>query len=389
MVTEKVSKMPSFIVMDVLEEANRLEREGKEIIHLEIGEPDFDTPEFIKDEAVKAIGEGMTHYTDTQGIPELRSAIAEHYFSKYGVNVDPENVIVTLGTSPALFMVLSALVEKDDEVIITDPGYACYKNMIEFVSGKPVAVPVYDNEGYLIDPERLKKLISKKTRAIIINSPSNPTGTTLTRENMQELSLLSEKYGFYLISDEIYHGLNFAGKDISALEVSPNAIAVNGFSKTYAMTGWRIGYLIAPREIINPLKRVHQNLFICAASFTQKAAVKALKEGEKFVNEMVAEYRHRRDYLLPELRRLGFEIKTEPQGAFYIMAGIKRFGLSSVEFARRLLYEAGVAVTPGIDFGSNGEGYVRFSYANSIENLRKAVAKIEKFMSEGMKKNER
>jgi len=384
MVTEKVSRIPSFIVMDVLEEANRLERQGKEVIHLEIGEPDFDTPEFIKEEAVKAIAEGMTHYTDTQGIPELRSAIATHYLSKYGVKIDPENVIVTLGTSPALFMILSALVEKNDEVIITDPGYACYKNMIEFVSG----VPVYDDEGYLIDPDRLKKLITKKTRAIIINSPSNPTGTTLTRENLQELALMSEKYGFYLISDEIYHGLNFAGKDISALEVSPHAIVINGFSKTYAMTGWRLGYLIAPKEIIEPLKRVHQNLFICAASFTQKAAVRALEAGEKFVKEMVTEYRRRRDYLLPELRRLGFEIKTEPQGAFYIMAGIKRFGLSSVEFAHKLLCEAGVAVTPGIDFGSNGEGYVRFSYANSLENLKKAVAKIERFLKEGTGKNE-
>jgi aspartate/methionine/tyrosine aminotransferase len=380
MVTDRVNKMPSFIVMDVLEEANRLEREGKEIIHLEIGEPDFDTPEFIKEEAIKALREGVTHYTDTQGIPELRLAIAAHYHSKYGVNVDPDNVIVTLGTSPALFMALSALVEKGDEVIITDPGYACYKNMIEFVSGKPVPVPVYDDEGYLIDPERLKKSISKKTRAIIINSPANPTGTTLTRENMEEISHLAEKYGFYIISDEIYHGLNYSGKDISALEVSQNAIVINGFSKTYAMTGWRLGYLIAPRKVIEPLKRVHQNLFICAASFVQKAAVKAIEEGDDFVKRVVNEYRQRRDYLLSELRRLGFEIRTTPQGAFYIMAGIRSFNLSSIEFSRRLLYEAGVATTPGIDFGANGEGYIRFSYATSLENLKKAVFKIEKFV---------
>jgi aspartate/methionine/tyrosine aminotransferase len=380
MVTDRVNKMPSFIVMDVLEEANRLEREGKEIVHLEIGEPDFDTPEFIKEEAIKALREGVTHYTDTQGIPELRLAIAAHYHSKYGVNVDPDKVIVTLGTSPALFMALSALVEKGDEVIITDPGYACYKNMIEFVSGKPVPVPVYDDEGYLIDPERLKKLISKKTRAIIINSPANPTGTTLTRQNMEEISHLAEKYGFYIISDEIYHGLNYSGKDISVLEVSQNAIVINGFSKTYAMTGWRLGYLIAPRKVIEPLKRVHQNLFICAASFVQKAAVKAIEEGDDFVKRVVNEYRQRRDYLLSELRKLGFEIKTTPQGAFYIMAGIRSFNLSSIEFSRRLLYEAGVATTPGIDFGANGEGYIRFSYATSLENLKKAIFKIEKFV---------
>lgn len=380
MTTKRVDNMPSFLVMDVLEEAHKLEERGKKVIHLEIGEPDFDTPEFIKEAALKALKEGMTSYTDTQGIPELRESIAETFESNYGVKVNPDNIIVTLGTSPALFMVLSALVEKGDEVIITDPGYACYKNMIEFVSGVPVSLPVYDDEGYAIDPDRLKKLITKKTKAIIINSPSNPTGAVLSKDNLQEISELASKYGFFVISDEIYHGLNYESRDFSILEFREDGIVINGFSKLYAMTGWRLGYLIAPPQIIEPLKRVHQNLFICAASFTQKAAVAALKQGGEFVKQVVEEYKKRRDYLIPELRKIGFEIKTTPSGAFYVMAGIKKFNMSSVDFARKLLYGAGVAATPGVDFGKNGEGYVRFSYANSIENLELAVEKMKKYL---------
>lgn len=379
MTTDRVEKMPSFMVMDVLEEARRLEGEGREIIHLEIGEPDFDTPDFIKEAAIKALKEGMTAYTETHGIPELRETIAWHYSEKYGVQVNPENIIVTLGTSPALFMALSALAEAGDEVIITDPGYSCYKNMIEFVSANPVAIPVYDDEGYAVNPERLKKAISRRTRAIILNSPANPTGAVLSKENLKEISEIAEKYGIFLISDEIYHGLNYESGDTSVLEVNESSIVINGFSKTYAMTGWRLGYIIAPEKVIKPLKRVHQNLFICAASFTQKAAVAALKQGAAFIKKVVEEYRKRRDFLVPELRRLGFEIKTTPQGAFYVMAGIRNFGMDSVSFARTLLNEAGVAATPGIDFGKNGEGYIRFSYASSMDNLKEAVARMETF----------
>lgn len=380
MTTDRVEKMPSFMVMDILEEARNLESRGEDIVHLEIGEPDFDTPEFVKQAAIKAIEDGMTVYTETHGIPELREAIAWHYQVKYGVEISPENIIVTLGTSPALFMALSALAEAGDEVIITDPGYSCYKNMIEFVSANPVTIRVFDDEGYAVDPERLQKAITGKTRAIIINSPSNPTGAVLDRKNLEEISEIAEKHGIFLISDEIYHGLNYEGKDTTVLEVTEKGIVINGFSKTYAMTGWRLGYIIAPEEIIRPLKRVHQNLFICAASFTQKAAVSALKEGADFVRKVVEEYRKRRDFLVPELRRLGFEINTTPQGAFYVMAGIRRFKMNSTEFTRALLREAGVAATPGIDFGRNGEGFVRFSYANSMDNLKKAVAKIESFL---------
>lgn len=375
--------MPSFLVMDILEEAHKLESKGKEIIHLEIGEPDFETPQFVKEAGIKAIEEGETSYTDSQGIYELREAISDRYRLNYGVEVNPDNIIVTLGTSPALFMALSALVQKDDEVIITNPGYACYKNMIEFVGGKPINIPVYDEEGYSIDPDRLKKALGNKTKAILINSPANPTGAVLSKSNLKEISILAEKYGAWLISDEIYHGLNYEERDVSILEVTERAVVINGFSKLYAMTGWRLGYLIAPAEISEPLKRVHQNLFICAASFTQKAGVAALKQGEEFVKKVREEYKKRRDFLVPALRNLGFEIKTMPKGAFYVMAGIKKFSSSSVEFARKLLHEAGVAVTPGIDFGSNGEGFVRFSYATSVNNLKRAVEKLEKYLKKG------
>lgn len=381
MVTEKALNIPSFIVMDILEEAQKLEAQGNKIIHLEIGEPDFDTPEKIKKAAIIALESGMTYYTHSQGLPELREAIAEHYQQKYGVRVKPENIVVTLGTSPALFMVLSSLVEKDEEVIITDPGYSCYKNVIEFLGGKPVFLEVFDGEGYQIDEARLSAKVSPKTKAIIVNSPSNPTGATLSRESFKKISELAKIHNFYIISDEIYHGLVYEGEEICALEESDKAIVINGFSKAYAMTGWRLGYLIAPDELVDHLRRIQQNLFICASSFAQAAAITALKECNDFIEEVKSNYRQRRDFLVPELIRLGFDIKSMPKGAFYVFAGIRKFSNNSLEFAKRLLLEAGVAVTPGIDFGKNGEGYIRISFANSMENLEKAVERIELFLN--------
>ncbi len=380
MVTNKAKNIPSFLVMDILEEAQRLEREGREIIHLEIGEPDFSTPSEVKEAAVKAIQEDFTFYTHSQGLIELREAIAEKYHKKYGVNIRTENITVTLGTSPALFMALSSVVDSESEVLITDPGYPCYKNIIEFVGGKPVPVEIYDDEGYQINIERLKKKVTEKTRAIIVNSPANPTGTLLSRENLQEIAEISKEYGFYLIADEIYHGLVYDEKEVSALEILKNAIVINGFSKTYAMTGWRLGYIISPEELSDSLRRIHQNLFISAASFTQKAAIAALKECDYFIEMVRAEYRKRRDFLLSELRRLGFKVKTTPQGAFYILADISAFDNDSVRFAKKLLHEAGVAVTPGVDFGENSKNFVRFSYANSIENIEKALLRMEKVL---------
>lgn len=366
--------------MDILEEAEQLERAGKDIIHLEIGEPDFATPDFIVNAAVEALKKGQTRYTHSMGLLELREAICAHYQKNYGVTVSPEQVIVTSGTSPALFMILSALVEEGDEVVVPDPSYACYKNVIEFVGGKPRFVPVYDENGYEIIPDDLEKQISNRTRALMFNSPSNPTGTTLSRENLQQLAEMAEKHGFYLISDEIYHGLVYEGESVSALEVSQRCFVVNGFSKAYAMTGWRLGYLIAPQEFIRPLQKIQQNLFICAANFVQHAGIAALKQGDDFVSSVRQEYDKRRKYLVPELRRLGFDIKTTPQGAFYVLAGCRKFADSSLEFSRELLHRAGVAVTPGIDFGPNAEGYVRFSYANSLENLKRAVERLEDYL---------
>lgn len=385
MPTRRSEDLPSFIVMDILEEAESLERAGKNIIHLEIGEPDFATPEFIVEAAVKALRRGQTRYTHSMGLLELRESICEHYFTHYRVDISPEQVIVTSGTSPALFMILSALVEEGEEVVVPDPSYACYKNVIEFVGGTPRFVPVFDETGYQIKPEELNRQISTRTRALMINSPSNPTGTTLSRENMEQLAGIAEKYGFYLISDEIYHGLVYEGESVSALEVSERAFVVNGFSKAYAMTGWRLGYLIAPKEFIRPLQKIQQNLFICAANFVQHAGIAALKQGDDFVNSVRREYDRRRSYLVPELRRLGFDIKTTPQGAFYVLAGCSRFSTSSIDFARELLHNAGVAVTPGIDFGANAEEYVRFSYANSLENLKQAVERLENYLINGRK----
>lgn len=386
MVTKRSKNIPPFTVMDVLESAQELEESGREITHLEIGQPDFPTPEVITQAATAALRAGRTTYTHSMGLIKLREAISLHYKENYGVKVNPENILITTGTSPALFLALSALVEKGDQVILTDPSYTCYKNTISFIGGKPVFVPIYDSEGYQINPERLKDAISEKTRAILINSPSNPTGTTLSKETLAQISTLSEKHGFYIISDEIYHGLVYKGKTVSALQVSDNAFIVNGFSKTYAMTGWRLGFLIAPKNFIRPLQKMQQNFFICASHFVQYGGIAALQKAAPYLEKMKAQYNKRRNYLIPELRNMGLKIMTEPNGAFYVLANARRFSESSYQLTFRILEEAEVAVAPGIDFGKNSEGFLRFSYATSLKNIKKAVPKLKTFFRKEAKK---
>ncbi len=377
MPSKRSKKMPPFLVMDILETAQELEKQGKQVIHLEIGEPDFETPEIIKQAAIESLKKGETKYTHSQGLPELREAICNHYREKYGVSIIPEQVVVTSGTSPAIFLAISSLIEPGEEIIIADPSYACYKNIIEFADGVPVTVEIFDNEGYQLTAESVKKKITSKTKAIIINSPSNPTGTTLSRETLMNLADLAEKYGLFILSDEIYHELTYEGEEISALEVTEQAFVFNGFSKAYAMTGWRLGYVIAPKSFVRPLQKIQQNLFICAANFTQHAGVAALIKGKSFVEKMRREYDKRRKYIVPELRKLGFEVKTFPQGAFYVLANAQRFTSSSYDFSLKILKKVGVAVAPGIDFGKNAEGFLRFSYANSLENIQEALSRLK------------
>jgi aspartate/methionine/tyrosine aminotransferase len=327
---------------------------------------------------VKAIQEGHTHYTHSLGIIELREAICDHYQARYGVRVQPDQIIVTSGTSPALFMIFAALLESDDEVIISDPHYPCYPNFGGFIKAKPTFVNVYEEDGFQYRPDEIKKAIGSRTRAILINSPSNPTGNLLPVDRMEAMARL----GIPVISDEIYHGLVYEDKEHSILEFTDNAFVLNGFSKAYAMTGWRLGYIIAPRGFVRPLQKIQQNFFISAGSVSQWAGVTALREADDDVVRMRGIYNERRQYMIQRLRELGFGLTVEPVGAFYIFVNAKHLSTSSYELAFEILEKAGVGVSPGIDFGQNGEGYLRFSYANSLENIKEGLNRIEAFLKE-------
>lgn len=365
-----------FLVMEIMEEAFELEKEGRDIIHLEIGEPDFDTPEVIKKEAIKAIGDGMTNYTHSLGILPMREAVAEHYLDKYGVSFSPDRVVVTSGTSPALLLIFSSLVSPGDEVILTNPCYACYPNFVKYVGGVPRFINVYDRDNYELDVEGVKKILGRRTKAILINSPSNPTGTVISKEKLKEIAGL----GITVISDEIYHGLVYEGDEETILSSGDEAFVLNGFSKAYAMTGWRLGYLIAPKKYVRTIQKLQQNLFISANDFVQHAGVVAIREGQLHVEEMKKVFNDRRKVMIEEIKKVGFVVRSEPKGAFYVMADIRAFSRDSLSFAFELLREAGVGATPGVDFGSNGEGFLRFSYANSVENIREAFKRIGNFL---------
>jgi aspartate/methionine/tyrosine aminotransferase len=381
MVTKRAEEIPPFIVMEVMEKAAAMEREGEDIIHLEVGEPDFDTPECIKEAAIRAIREGKTHYTHSLGLLELREAIAEYYFGKYGVEVSPEQILVTSGTSPAMLLLFMSLVEPGEEVILPNPYYACYPNFVRMVEGKPVFVKVLEEEGFQYRPEEIAALIGPRTKAIFVNSPANPTGNLTPPERLQAIADL----GRTVISDEIYHGLVYEGKEHSILEFTRNALVINGFSKPFAMTGWRLGYLIVPPEFIRPLQKMHQNFFISANAFVQWAGIAALKEAGADVVRMKNIYNTRRKYIIQKLRELGFGITVEPTGAFYVLANAKRYTENSFDFAFEILEKAKVGCTPGIDFGTNAEGYLRFSYANSIENIEEAMRRLARYLREDWK----
>lgn len=383
MVTRRASEIPPFIVMDVLERAHELEQEGKDIIHMEVGEPDFDTPQCINEACFRAIREGKTHYTHSLGLIELREAICEHYFAKHNVIISPDQIIITSGTSPAMFLLLSALLEKGDEIIISNPHYACYPNFISFLDGMPVNVNVYEEEGFQYTTEAIREKITGKTRGILINSPSNPTGNTLGALRMKEIASL----GIPVISDEIYHGLVYDEEEHSILEFTDNAFVFNGFSKAYAMTGWRLGYLIAPKEYIRPMQKIQQNLFICANSFVQWGGVAALKEAGDDVVRMMEIFNERRKFIIERLNEIGIGITVEPTGAFYILANIKKYSMDSYKTAFDILEKAHVGVTPGVDFGDNCEGYIRFSYANSMEKIAEGLDRVEKYFKNYRKKS--
>jgi len=364
-----------FMVMEVLEKAQGMEALGHDIIHMEVGEPDFPTPEPVKEAAFRALQADDTHYTHSLGKLALREAIAAHYWRKYGVKISPEQVLVTSGTSPGMLLVFSVLMEAGEEIIIPDPYYSCYPNFIRYLGGNPILVPVKEADGFKYRPEEVSRIITPQTSALVVNSPANPTGAVYSGN---EMSALAET-GPTIISDEIYNGLIYEGEEHSILEYTDKAFVINGFSKLYAMTGWRLGYVIAPREYIRPLQKMQQNLFICASSFVQEGGIAALQECQTEVEQMVRIYDERRRFLLKRLKEMGIATAVDPAGAFYALANVEKYTRNSYEFAFQILEQAKVAVTPGTDFGPHCEGYIRLSYCNSLENIAEGLRRLEAF----------
>jgi aspartate/methionine/tyrosine aminotransferase len=383
-IPERIRAIEPFLAMEVLEKAYAMERAGASVIHLEIGEPDFPPPAEAVEACRAALAGGETHYTDSRGLPELREAIAADKTRRTGVAIDPERVLVTSGTSPALLLVVSLLLEPGDEVIVPAPHYPCYPNFVRFCAGVPVAVPCDPAAGWAIDVDAVRAALTPKTRAIIVGSPANPTGAVQSRETLAALAGL----GVPLVSDEVYDGLVYEGAHAtSALEVADgnDVYILDGFSKRYAMTGFRLGYAIVPEPALRPLQILGQNLFISAAEFVQRAGLAALEHGAHTVEAMRTAYARRRDLLVTGLRELGFGVAEAPRGAFYVLADARRFDTDSRRLAGRLLEEAHVAVTPGIDFGAAGEGFLRFCYAASDDAIREALGRIAGTLVEGSK----
>ena len=376
---EAMSRLGTETAFEVLARARALEAQGKEIIHLEIGEPDFDTPSNIIEAAGTALMEGMTHYCPSAGIPELRQAIAEYTAETRGVNVTPEQVVVTPGAKPIMFFAILALVEEGDEVLYPNPGFPIYESMINFVGAKPVPLVLEEKRGFCFDVAELREKVTPRTRLIIINTPQNPTGGVLARDDLEEIANVAREHDLVVLSDEVYERILYEGEHVSFLsmpDVQDRTILLNGFSKTYAMTGWRLGYGVMPEELAVHITRLMTNSNSCTATFTQWAGVEALEGPQDTSYKMVEEFRRRRDVIVPGLNAIEGMRCAMPRGAFYAFPNVEGTGMTDKDFANYLMEEAGVAVLSGSSFGKYGGGFIRVSYANSIENLEKALANI-------------
>ncbi len=396
-ISKRAQDIPPFIVMDVLERAQALQAQGKDVIHLEVGEPDFNTPDCVKEAAIAALAANYSHYTHSLGVLELRQAISDFYKQNHGAQVDPGQIMITSGSSPAMLLLFSALLEQGDEIILSDPCYACYPNFINFVGGKVVYVPVSELDAFQYKPEDIAARLSPRTKGIVINSPANPTGQLLSAERMRAIAQMASGQSGppYVISDEIYAGLAYGNETChSILEFTSEAFVLGGFSKLYAMTGWRLGYIIAPKPFMRPLQKMHQNFAICAPSISQMAALAVFEEKErvaKDIKAMLEEYDRRRLRMLAGLKELGFKIPVAPQGAFYMFTRCDHLNPNDYDLAFHILENAHVAITPGRDFGPGGHGYIRLSYANSLENIDEALRRlrdyIKKFYPQVAKQN--
>jgi aspartate aminotransferase len=373
---ERMSRLGTESAFEVLARAKALERQGREIVHLEIGEPDFDTPDHIREAAKRALDDGATHYGPSAGLPELREAIAKDVGSTRNIPVAPEEIVVTPGAKPVMYFVITALVNPGDEVIYPNPGFPIYESVINFVGGVPVPIPLREETGFGFDMTAFEKAASKKTKLIIINSPQNPTGGVLELDQLGRIAELAAHYQIPVLTDEIYKAFLYEGEFASITRfpgMQNLAIILDGFSKSFAMTGWRMGYGIMPVPLAEHVTRLMVNSNSCTASFTQWAGIAALQGDQTPVQRMVAEFKRRRDIIVAGLNALpGVSCRT-PKGAFYVFPNIKALKRPSTEVAEAILKEGGVAVLGGTAFGQYGEGYLRLSYANSEANIRKAL----------------
>ncbi len=375
--TSHLEHISSFLAMEVFARAEELEKEGRDIIHLEFGEPDFPTPEIISNVGIQSIKDARTRYTHTQGIEEFRSAVVKKYKNYYNVDITPEQIMTSSGSSILLYLAMRLLVPPGDEIIMTDLCYACYDNLAMIGGAVPVRVSLRLENGFQLDIDEVKRAITPKTRAILINSPMNPTGTVLSDQCMKELATL----GIPIISDEIYGDLIYEGEPYSVFNYTDNAIALNGLSKFYAMTGWRLGYMIMKPEWMKVAAKVHQNMMISAAHFVQDAGAAAIERGEEECRKMAQEFDNRRRFLLRRLKEIGLDPGYNPVGAFYVLLRYPDQSRKSLDVSMDILEKCGVALTPGIDFGSAGEGFIRISYANSMENINEAINRLKDYFN--------
>ena len=381
---DRMDRLGTESAFEVLAKAKGLEAQGRDIIHLEIGQPDFITPANICEAAFKAMKDGHTGYGPSAGLLEFREVIAEHISETRGVEVHPDEVTVTPGAKPIIFFTILALVDEGDEVIYPNPGFPIYESVIDFIDGKAVPLPLHEEVGFGFRIEDLEASISDRTKLLIINSPQNPTGGTLAKSDLEAIADLAIKHNFYVLTDEVYSRILYEGVHDSLISLpgmKERTILLEGHSKTYAMTGWRLGYGIAPTELADKITQLTINSNSCTATFTQFAGIEALKGPQDFVHEMVAEFRKRRDAIVDGLNAIEGVSCIKPLGAFYVFPNVTQLSLSSQDLSDYLLEDAGVAVLPGTAFGKYGDGYLRLSYANSLENIEEALARMDSAIS--------
>jgi len=377
---KRMARLGTETAFRVLAKAQALEAKGIDVVHLEIGEPDFDTSKNISEAATKALGEGYTHYCNSQGIVPLRTEIAKEMERTRGVAIDPNRVVVTPGAKPIMFYSILALLGEGDEAIYPNPGFPIYESMINFIGAKAVPIPLREELDFRLDVDELRSKITPHTRLIIINSPQNPTGGVLELDDIRAIADIAREHDIIVLSDEVYEHIIYEGEPHSIASLPgmlDRTILLNGFSKTYAMTGWRLGYAVMPPELVDPIVGLIVNSVSCTATFIQHAGVEALTGPQDSTASMVAEFKKRRDLIVDGLNAIPGISCRRPKGAFYVFPNVKKLGMDSAQLADYLLNEAGVATLSGADFGKYGEGYLRLSYANSMENIGKALKKIE------------